>query len=298
MRAQRKALIVLVFSAIAVVGLAATAAQAQGGKPEVKSAEAFGIIWDHGNGNANGKRPHGGSSPNLTWHGGRVQHGTTNVYPIYWGSSWTSPGDKITGLKTFYSGVGGSMYANTNTEYNDGSGNVSSSVSFASDVTDLSAAPSRAPSTTDVLNEVAKLYPQPIAYAYYPVYIDQPRGNAGYCAWHSSGTINGVRVQFGFFFNLDGDPSCDPGSPSSLGHSQGLAALANVSGHELSEMLTDPQLNAWYDQKGDENSDKCAWTFSGSVAIGGQSWKIQGNWSNAAANSRTGYGNVGCIETS
>jgi hypothetical protein len=70
-----------------------------------------------------------------------------------------------------------------------------------------------------------------------------------------------------------------------------------VSGHELSEMLTDPQLNAWYDQKGEENSDKCAWTFSGTVAIGGQSWKIQGNWSNAAASARTGYANVGCIQT-
>ena len=28
-------------------------------------------------------------------------------------------------------------------------------------------------------------------------------------------------------------------------------------------MLTDPQLNAWYDQQGDENADKCAWTFGG-----------------------------------
>ena len=52
-------------------------------------------------------------------------------------------------------------------------------------------------------------------------------------------------------------------------------------------MLTDPQLNAWYDQKGDENADKCAWTFNGLVTIGGQSWKIQGNWSNAAANAHT-----------
>ena len=51
---------------------------------------------------------------------------------------------------------------------------------------------------------------RPVANGYYPVYSDQPRGNAGYCAWHSSGTINGIRVQFGFFFNLDGDPGCDP----------------------------------------------------------------------------------------
>jgi hypothetical protein len=173
-----------------------------------------------------------------------------------------------------------------------------SSIGNSGNLTDTSATPSGAPSTSAVLSEVAKVTGNhPVANAYYPVYSDQPRGNAGYCAWHSSGTIGGVRVQFGFFFNLDGDPGCDPQSPSSLGHSQGLAALANVSGHELSEMLTDPQLNAWYDQKGEENSDKCAWTWNGTVAIGGQSWKIQGNWSNAAASARTGYANVGCIQT-
>jgi hypothetical protein len=173
------------------------------------------------------------------------------------------------------------------------------SISKGSDLTDSSATPSGAPSTTQVLAEVAKVTNNhPVANAYYPVYSDQPRGNAGYCAWHSSGTINGIQVQFGFFFNLDGDPGCDPQAPTSLGHSQGLSALANVSGHELSEMLTDPQLNAWYDQRGSENADKCAWTFNGTVLIGTQSWKIQGNWSNAAANTNSGYANGGCIQTS
>ena len=149
-----------------------------------------------------------------------------------------------------------------------------------------------------MLAEVAKATSNnPTPGAYYPVYSDQPRGNAGYCAWHSSGTINGMQVEFGFFFNLDGDSGCDPADPGNQ-HTQGLEALANVSGHELSEMLTDPQLNAWYDQQGSENSDKCAWTFNGNVSIGGSSWKIQGNWSNAAANAGTGYANVGCIQTS
>jgi hypothetical protein len=237
----------------------------------------------------------------LLWHNGPVMHSTA-VLPVYWGSSWSNSsfvGDKVSGLNTLYSGVGGTPYARTNGEYTDGAGSVNtSSISKSGNFTDTSATPSGAPSTTQVLSEVAKVTNgHPVANAYYPVYSDQRRGNAGYCAWHSSGTINGIRVQFGFFFNLDGDSGCDPQSPSSLGHSQGLAALANVSGHELSEMLTDPQLNAWYDQKGEENSDKCAWTFSGTVAIGGQSWKIQGNWSNAAASARTGYANVGCIQT-
>ena len=42
----------------------------------------------------------------------------------------------------------------------------------------------------------------------------------------------------------------------------------------------------------------CMPMLSGTVAIGSQSWKIQGNWSNAAANAGTGYANGGCIQTS
>ena len=48
-----------------------------------------------------------------------------------------------------------------------------------------------------ILAEVARMYPHPTANAYYPVYVDQPRGNAGYCAWHSAGTINGTPCSSG-----------------------------------------------------------------------------------------------------
>jgi hypothetical protein len=225
-------------------------------------------------------------------------HGTA-VTPIFWGTSWgSSAGDKISGLGTFYAGVGGSTYAGTNTEYTDGTGHVSSAVSVGAAVLDSSAAPRRAPQTSAILNEVAKVITNPVASGYYPVYVDTPRRNAGYCAWHSSGTVHGVVVQFAFFFNLDGDPGCDPGDPSTT-HSQGLEALANVSGHELSEMLTDRHLDAWYDNSGAENSDKCAWTFGSSPLrfSNNSTWKVQGNWSNAAYNANQGYGgNRGCID--
>ena len=86
---------------------------------------------------------------------------------------------------------------------------------------------------------------------------------------------------------------------TSSGHTQGVAALGNVSGHELSETLTDPNGNAWYDTSGAENADKCAWKFSGKLVAftNGTSWKIQGNWSNNAYNSGTGYlAGTGCID--
>jgi hypothetical protein len=240
-------------------------------------------------------------SSNLLWHRGPVMHSTT-VVPIFWGSSWSSSTftrDKISGLDYWYSHVGGSGYLHTNSEYVDGSGHVGLAVKKEPDLNDWSGTPPNPPSAQDVLIEVGRMTNgQPVPNAYYPVYSTGRRNGAGYCAWHSTGTINGVRVQFGFFFVLDGDGGCDPQAPTNLGHTQGLSALANVSGHELSEMLTDPQLNAWWDRDGAENSDKCAWTFDGLVTIGSEQWKIQGNWSNAAANAGTGYTNVGCVQTS
>jgi hypothetical protein len=274
----------------------ATSASTVGGRPSLAAGPASGFVPARSAGHAPLRRV-----SNLLWHNGPVMHSTT-VVPVFWGSKWsnsTFSGDKVTGLDYVYSQIGGTSYLHTNYEYTDGSGHVGLGVSKSGDLTDTSPTPSGAPSTTTVLNEVKKMTGgNPVANAYYPVYSDQPRGNAGYCAWHSSGTINGIRVQFGFFFSLDGDPGCDPGAPTNLGHSQGLSALANVSGHELSEMLTDPQLNAWYDRQGNENADKCAWTFNGLVTIGSQQWKIQGNWSNAAATAGTGYANGGCIQTS
>jgi hypothetical protein len=288
----------VVMSVCLASGIAAAAGAA--GPPSVAAGPAFGFVPSHNVANASQAKTRGHVQL-LQWYGGPVMHATT-VVPVFWGSRWSSSSftsDKVTGLDYLYAHIGGSTYARTNGEYYDGSGNVNtSSISKGSDLTDPAATPSGAPSTGQVLAEVAKATGNnPTAGAYYPVYSDQPRGSAGYCAWHSSGTINGKQIEFGFFFNLDGDPGCDPQASTSLGHSQGLSALANVSGHELSEMLTDPQLNAWLDQRGSENSDKCAWTFSGTVQIGTQSWKIQGNWSNAAANANSGYANVGCIQT-
>jgi len=247
-------------------------------------------------------RPTGGGhkSPNLTWHGGPIMNNGAAVQPIFWGAKWATPsfvGDKITGIQSFYGGMGGTSYDGTNSEYTDGSGrHVDTGVTVGASHTDTSTSTGGA-TTAPILAEVCRQISNPVANGYYPVYTDQRRGNAGYCAWHSAGSCNGVQIQFAFFWDLDGDTGCDPGA--SGGHSQGLSAIANVSGHELSEALTDPQLNAWYDSAVSENSDKCAWKFGTNLIsfANGSQWRIQGNWSNAAYNAGQGYGgNVGCID--
>src|SRR5262249_2194734 len=156
-----------------------------------------------------------------------------------------------TGLASFYNGIGGFGYAGTVNEYKDSSGTyVSSGINYHGAIVDLSPAKS-GNSTSFILAEVCKQISNPFTNGYYPVYVDLLRRNAGFCAWHSAGSCNGKQVQFAFFFNLDGDPGCESQDISGL-HSQGLAALANVSGHEISEARNDPRLNAWYDNGGAE----------------------------------------------
>lgn len=267
-------------------------------EPPAGDPPMLGLHWARGHAGAGGS----GTSPNMTWHGGAILT-SSEVRAIFWGTSWASTsfvGDKISGLDTFYAAIGGSNYAATSSEYTGTNGRVGTSVTYVGHDVDTSAAPRRAPRTSDVLAEVCRRIASPKANGYYPVYVDTRRSGANYCAWHSYGTCGGVPVQFGFFFNLDGDAGCDP-NDTWTSHSQGLAALANVSGHEISETVTDPRNGGWWDSSGSENADKCAWTFgSGAVSLsGGTTWKIQGNWSNAAYGAGTGYpngsGQKGCL---
>jgi hypothetical protein len=252
-------------------------------------------------------------SPNMTYHGGKIMP-TVVSKAIFWGPSWANSsfvGDKISGLDAWYSGHNSSNYAKTVGEYTDtvnGGHHVNSTTLIhQGHVIDTSTA-SGGNRTSTILAAVCKqislgnITPDPQGNGYYPVYSDVKRGSAGYCAWHSAGTCGGIAVQFAFFFNLDGDAGCDP-ADTQTGHSQGLAALANVTAHELEEARSDPASpGAWYDSAGSENGDKCAWTFNVPYVSfpDGNRWKVQGEWSNAAYTAGTGYANAsgqkGCLD--
>ena len=237
----------------------------------------------------------------MTWHNGAIINSSAAA-AIYWGTSWSNSsfvGDKISGLDSWYTGFNNSNYAKASDEYTGTNGQVGPSNSYGGHFIDTSAA-SGGGSTSAILNEVCKVIPNPVSNGYYAVYVDLKRGNSGYCAYHSYGSCGGTPVQFAFFWNLDGDPGCDPQDTSGL-HSQGLAALANVSGHEFSEERTDPRNGGWYDSRNQENGDKCAWTFGAPLVTfsNASQWKIQGEWSNNAYNAGTGYpnssGQKGCL---
>jgi hypothetical protein len=43
--------------------------------------------------------------------------------------------------------------------------------------------------------------------------------------------------------------------------------MVSVIAHETEETNTDPDLNAWYNRKGSEDADMCAWTFGQSPSV-------------------------------
>ena len=239
------------------------------------------------------------NSADMIFHNGSIMTSSA-ITPIYWGTSWTSSNAKVSGLQSFYLGFNGSNYAKTSDEYTGTNGQVGPNNSYGGYIIDTSAATGGS-QTSPILAEVCKVIPNPVSNGYYPVYTDVKRGSAGYCAWHSYGSCGSTPVQFAFFFDLDNDPGCDP-QDTQTGHPQGVAALANVSAHELSEARTDPRNGGWYDRSGNENGDKCAWTFNVPYVTftDGSIWKVQGEWSNAAYNSGTGYpnrsGQRGCLD--
>jgi hypothetical protein len=300
--------------ALVVLVLVSTLMSAQGPNKNPNKSEPpiLGPHW------ARGAKPAATttSSNDLLYHGGPIIV-TPTIQAIFWGSSWgTSPGDKINGMNAWYQGAAGTKYEATVDEYKDSSGHqVSSSLTNAAPIVDTSSSPQN-PTTSQVLAEVCRKITSPQTNGYYPVYIDHKR-KGNFCAYHSWGSCGNTEVQFAFFWKLDGDSGCDPRS-TLAGQSEGLAALANVSGHELSETRSDPHGDAWYAASGEENGDECAWTFGGDFVVFNPpsgtnpnfvDWKIQGNWSNEAndgtspnglgyATPQNGFGvaGTGCVD--
>ena len=78
-----------------------------------------------------------------------------------------------------------------------------------------------------------------------------------FCGWHSYNSTSNAKYAF------VGDPATTAGClAQSVGPNlAGADSMLSVVAHELEETVTDPQLNAWYSTNGNENGDKCAWTW-------------------------------------
>jgi hypothetical protein len=250
------------------------------------------------NPNAPGQASKTTSGSGIFYHGGPLILGGTNVYYIWYGN-W-SGNSATTILTNFAQSVGGSPYFNINTTYYDGSSrHVSNSVTYAGSITDnysqgtaLSDAGVQAVVSSAI---TSGRLPSDTKAVYFVLTSSDVNETSGfctqYCGWHTHGTIGGSDIKYSFVGNPDRCPSACEWQTTSPNGNSGADGMASIIAHELEEATTDPDLNAWYDRRGYENADKCAWTFGTTktingylynMTLGGNNYLIQQNWVNAS----------------
>jgi hypothetical protein len=251
----------------------------------------------HRNGNPNGQL--GKTTNGINYHGGPLMLGATNVYYIWYGN-WA--GNTATTILTdFAQNIGGSPYYNINTTYYDGSNKkVSNSVHYAGSATD-SYSQGTALSDAQIQSVVSSAIssgavPKDTNAVYFVLTSADVNATSGfctqYCGWHAHGTISGSDIKYSFVGNPDRCPSACEAQATGPNGNAGADGMASVIAHELEEAVTDPDLNAWYDRRGYENADKCAWTFGAlstasngakyNMMLGSRNYLIQQNWVNAS----------------
>ena len=248
-------------------------------------------------GEAKPTRP-GSTSNGINYHGGSLLTAGPAAYVIWYGN-WS--GNTTQNLvSAFFGGVGGSPYFNINTTYYNGSNvHVTNAVQLAGSATDsyshgtalsdagVQAVVSGAISSGKLPSDANGVY-----FVLTSADVSETSGFlTQYCGWHTHGTIGTTDIKYAFVGDASANLSACSGQSVSPNGNVAGDAMISVIAHELEEATTDPDLNAWYDTRGQENADKCAWTFGTSttlpsgakynMTLGGTRFYIQRNWVNA-----------------
>jgi hypothetical protein len=251
------------------------------------------------------------TTSDLYYHGGTGGIGVETapkVYLVLWGSQWSNdPSGEAAIVQSFLSGVGGSGWLNsvtqycqgvaTNTFYCNGAGTAAGNpagilVGVWSD--NASAAPSR-PRQSDLASEAVRAAAHfgntaagsnaSTQYVVATAHGNNSRGfGTQYCAYHSSTSSSYGNVAYtNLPYITDAGASCGANF-NGLGPNAGITI---VEGHELGETISDQfPSTGWLDSGGAENGDKCAWISSGqgasaNVTFSTGTYPVQSLWSNA-----------------
>jgi hypothetical protein len=111
-----------------------------------------------------------------------------------------------------------------------------------------------------------------------------------FCGYHGHFNYAGADIRYAVFPYLN----CNACKLSNMSVADMMTIVAS---HEIREAVTDPQLNAWYDDQGYEADDKCAWHNLYYMSDGG--FAVQPEYSNgggaAPAPDGRPYPGPGCV---
>ena len=257
-------------------------------------------------------------SSDLYYHGGVGGIGIESaprVYHVFWGSQWSSdPSNEAPIVQNFLTGVGGSSWLNSVTQYCQG---VSTGTYYCNGAGMAAGNPkgilagvwfdngAAAPSQPSQSNLAAEAVSAAAHFGnttsssngttQYVIATAHGNNSSGfgiqYCAYHSStSSAYGTIAYTNLPYMTDGGASCGA-NYNGLGPTAGITI---VEGHELAETITDQFPNGgWLDASGAENGDKCAWIASGqgataNVAFSTGTFPVQSLWSNAFNSGRGG----------
>ncbi|MBA2380578.1 MAG: hypothetical protein H0V73_00570 [Chloroflexi bacterium] len=252
----------------------------------------------------NGESKNGYSTKQLTYRGGAVQT-APRIYLVFWGANWFSGGDPYgvaNRLHYFYSGIGGSTYANVLKQFSSNYGSFTNPTGqykgWLQDRTaipaiptkaDVEAAARRAAKTVNDYN-----YNTQFVIAMPWGYVDKYSTDNSFCAWHNytyATASNWVTYTSLPYIPYEDSLGRGCGKGWVNGANGTLDGVTILAAHEYAETVNDPSLNAWLDSDNSENGDKCSWTNVQNRQLANGYWfPVQPYWSN---DWRTAYG-YGC----
>ena len=240
----------------------------------------------------------------ILYHGGAVMgtnpdgSNTPNLYFVWYGD-WDG-NTALDILPDMAANIGGSAYFNINTTYTDGAGNpVINATNFGGYSFDFYSQGTAVSSVNTIVRGALDRGDLPVddAGVYLVLTSSDVTTNgfcSSFCAYHTSFSYSGTRIKTGFIGNPERCIThCAANRVTSPNDNLGADGMANTIAHEFEEAVTDPSGGGWFDSRGQENADKCAWTFSdvftepngsrANVTWGVRDYLIQRNWANDGA---------------
>lgn len=229
----------------------------------------------------------------ITYHGGPVM-GTPAIYLIFYGNwnqtsgSNTPAGRQI--IIDWAQSIGGTSRYSINDSFDTSGNNVSGTATYGG-VTVRTGTYKTRLRDSDILTEVDNTVRSGALGAFNPngVYFlitsSDVTATSGfctqYCGWHTYSARTYGRLKYSFIGNAARCLTSCAAQSISPNNNPGVDGSISILTHELEEAHTDPELNAWFDASGAENSDKCAWTFGHF-----QFQTANGSWANVSAGGR------------
>ena len=241
-------------------------------------------------------------SPLIYWGGELIQ---TPVVYVLWYGNWNSTdgsdtpaGQQI--IRDFLNSIGGSPYFNINQTYSTNGYTVTGNVVFGGEYYDagskgttlsdasITAIVNHALTSGTSTNKALPYNPNGIYFVMTSAAnINYSGFCSSFCGWHTSDPYGASNLRYAFVGNSKKClSSCAIQTTKSPNNNPGVDGMISVIAHELEETVTDPE-NGYWDANGNENGDKCAWTFGTTylnaagayynVTLGSRQYLIQRN---------------------